>query len=127
MVCVAGRPEFLETLRRTIEGKQVDAHPVVVSEFRPSGSRQNCRLVYVATNHRQEIAATLAAMGGTGALTIGESAHFLELGGSVKLAMVDGRVTFQANLDALEHAGISISSKLLRFGQLYSKGEARRP
>ncbi len=125
-VCVAGRAEFADILRHTIEGKLVDTHPVAVEEVKSfGGSIPGCGLVYVATGHRQQIQAALSAMGAPGALTMGESDHFLELGGAVNLDLEDGRVTFQVDLDSLEHAGVSISAKLLRFGQLRGKGKAR--
>jgi hypothetical protein len=51
-------------------------------------------------------------------LTVGESKDFLQLGGCIRLAIVDGRMRFEASLPALEQRGISVSSKLLRFGQV---------
>ena len=125
VACVAGRPEFARTLRRTLEGKLVESHPITVAEVKSLGAHSGCQLLYVATGRRQEIREAMSAMGAARALTVGESDHFLDLGGAVNLTLVDGRVTFEADLDALERAGISISSKLLRFGQIRGRGKAR--
>jgi hypothetical protein len=126
-VCVVGREEFTQTLRRTIEGKLAGSHAVSVAEFKPTAPRSSCRLLYAATSRKQEIQDALSAPGSAGALTIGESDRFLELGGAVNLVLVDGRVGFQVDLDSLRRAGVEISSKLLRFGQLQggSKGASR--
>ena len=54
-------------------------------------------------------------------LTIGESDRFLEYGGAVNLFFVDGHIGFEVSLAALDRAGVSISSTLLRYGQVKAR------
>jgi hypothetical protein len=60
------------------------------------------------------------------ALTIGENKEFLHWGGAVRLLVVDGHMSFEVSLDALERSGVSISSRLLRFGQVRDHKKGNR-
>ena len=60
----------------------------------------------------------MASLGASHALTIGEADRFLDYGGAVKLLIVDGHMSFEVSPAALDRAGVSISSKLLRYGQV---------
>lgn len=120
-VGVIGRPALLQTLRRALEGKAVDNRSIKVIEVAAGWDPRCCQVLYVSPERTADIAPAFA--GANRVLTIGESNRFLDLGGAVNLMLVDGRITFEVNLDALERAGITISSKLLRFGQTRAKGK----
>jgi hypothetical protein len=45
----------------------------------------------------------------------------LDSGGAVNLLVIDGHMSFEVSLEALDRSGVSISSKLLRFGQIRSR------
>jgi hypothetical protein len=57
------------------------------------------------------------------ALTIGESDHFLDIGGAVNLFIADGHISFDTSLDARDRCGVTISSNLLKFGQIHGRGK----
>ena len=65
-----------------------------------------------------QVRQTLAGARAAHALTIGETGRFLEDGGAVNLLFVDGHMSFEVSVEALDRAGVSISSTLLRYGQV---------
>ncbi len=116
-VGVLGRAPFADVLRRTLEGKLVNEHPIRIAELHSSAEAPGCQIVYFAASKNSDIKTSL----GTAlpqVLTIGESRDFLAWGGAVNLLVVDGRMSFEVSLEALERSGVSISSRLLRFGQI---------
>lgn len=117
-VGVLGRSSFTAALRRTTAGKAVNGHPVKVVEIKDSADAGSCQVVYFATERQAEVKAGLAAAVAARALTIGQSAGFLESGGAVRLFQDDDRMTFEVGLEALKHSGVEINSRLLRLGQL---------
>lgn len=116
-IAVVGRAGMVETLRRTLEGKTANNRAIRVVDGKLPGDPHSCQILYVAGETNGEMRETLAAWRAH-ALTIGESDHFLEYGGAVRLLIVDGHMSFEVSLDALDRAGVAISSTLLRYGQV---------
>lgn len=117
-VGVFGRAGFASVLRKSLEGKTANEHPVHVVDLRTAAGEPGCELVYFADDKTVDTKAVLQSAAMAHALTIGESKEFLDWGGAVRLFVLDGRITFEVNLDTLEHSGVNISSRLLRFGQI---------
>ncbi len=125
-VGVAGRPEFARVLRGALEGKTSGAHRLAVIET-ADGLCASCQIVYIASQKSAEVRQLLGAVSNTHALTMGETDHFLDWGGAINLLAIDGRMSFDVNVETVGRTGNTISSKLLRFGQVRgAKGERAR-
>jgi len=124
-VGVVGRPAFAQVLGRTLEGKSVANRPLRLAEITAATDLRCCQLIYVATAKSGEMHQVLANARGAHTLTIGESDRFLEAGGAVSLFFVDGHIGFEASLEALDRAGITVSSNLLRLGQIRDLNKGR--
>lgn len=124
-VGVLGRSAFADVLRRSLEGKPVNDHPVQVVELKSAAEPHVCQIVYFANDKSVDVKAALHTPTLARALTIGETRDFLEWGGAVNLFVLDGHMAFEVSLGTLEHSGVNISSRLLRFGQIRNrkKGE----
>jgi hypothetical protein len=123
-VGVLGRPGLVSVLRRTLEGKPVNNRTVRVLELKSLSDPHCCQVLYVATEKPAEIRPALASAHSSPLLTIGEVDRFLEYGGAVNLMVVDGHMAFEVDLKAVERTGVSISSKLLRYGQVRGRPPA---
>jgi hypothetical protein len=110
-------------LRRTLDGKTANGRAIRIVDARSSAELNSCQVLYLATYNNNEVRQTLTVLRASHVLTIGETDRFLEYGGAVNLLIVDGHMSFEVSLEALERAGVSISSRLLRYGQV----KARRP
>ena len=124
IIGVGGRPGFSALLRRSLDGKTVNNRSISVIELDSAADGQGCNVIYIATGGESKPQQFLkGGRSPAGTLTISDSRDFLESGGVVRLLLVDGRITFEVSMDGLERSGITISSKLLRFGQIRrSKG-----
>jgi hypothetical protein len=117
-VGVTGRPSMISMLHRTLDGKTANNRAIRIVDVKASGDLRACQVLYIASDNNNEIRETLGSLGASHALTIGEADRFLDYGGAVKLLIVDGHMSFEVSPAALDRAGVSISSKLLRYGQL---------
>jgi hypothetical protein len=124
-VGVLGRPAFGQALRRTLEGKSTGGHPVRVVDAKSDPGC--CQIIYLATDKNEEIRHALQSAQPLRALTIGESDHFLDIGGAVNLFIADGHISFETSLEALDRCGVTISSNLLKFGQIHGRGKGSAP
>jgi hypothetical protein len=125
-IAVAGRPDMVRTLRRTLEGKTANNRVILVVDALAAADPRTCQVLYLGSDNNNQIRQILAIWR-THALTIGESERFLEYGGAVNLLTVDGHMSFEVSLDALDRAGVEISSKLLRYGQVAPAASSRPP
>ena len=115
---VTGRPSMIRTLQRTLEGKTANNRAIRIVDARAPAELSSCQVLYVATDDNLQVRQTLVGARAAHALTIGETGRFLENGGAVNLLFVDGHMSFEVSVEALDRAGVSISSTLLRYGQV---------
>ncbi len=76
------------------------------------GDLQKCSLVYVA-GPQKGTRDVLDSLSGKSILTIGESDSFVNAGGMVALPNVGEHIQVHVNVEAIQHAGIKISPRLL--------------
>jgi hypothetical protein len=117
-VGILGKTSFAKALRPTLEGKAVDSHPIRLIEIGTPFDPRCCQAIIVALENPADLKQALSAVRGAPILTIGEADRFLDSGGTVNLLEVDGHMSFEVSIEALERSGVAISSKLLRFGQV---------
>ncbi len=122
-VGVFGRASFAQALHAVLDGKPVNGRPVQVVELKSSADLHHCQLIYFATDRDADIRQAIQTIKAAHTLTIGEHERFLAYGGAVGLLQVDGHMGFEVSLAALDRAGIEISSKLLRLGQVKRRHE----
>ena len=124
-VGVVGRAAFAEVLRHSLEGKQVGDRPIQIVKLKSPSEERNCQIVFFAEQKGLDTKSALQGALAAHVLTIGETRDFLDWGGAVDLFLLDGHITFEVSLEALERCGTTISSRLLRFGQIRAvkKGE----
>ena len=109
-----------QAVGRALEGKLVNNRPIHIVELHTEAAEASCcDAIYLASSRPEDLRTELAAAVRAHVLTIGESRNFLKMGGVLNLLMVDGRMSFEVDLDSLAQTGVSISSKILRFGQLH--------
>jgi hypothetical protein len=122
---VVGRAAFYRWLRAATGDKSVNGRRLRVVELAHPADPACCQVIYFATDKPTEIKPILQSFSSAHVLTMGENDGFLEEGGAVNLFLVDGHMAFEVSLEALGHAGLEISSKLLRFGQIRDLAKRR--
>ncbi len=120
-VGIVGRASLRQALVRTLRDKSAGGHPIRVIEAK--SNFRGCQILYLATDRTEEIRRALEEAPAMGVLTIGESDRFLDEGGAVNLFIVDGHISFETSLHALERCGVTISANLLKFGQIRNPGK----
>ena len=112
-LCVVADPRFAAALEAIIRGESADGRPLVKLEPDTADAARTCQILYIgdgAAGGRQ----LLAELRDLPILTVGETSGFLERGGIIRFATVEGRVRFDISMPAYRRAGLDVSSKLLR-------------
>jgi hypothetical protein len=116
VLCVLDDEALGASLRTTVKGETLNNHRLMVRLLRDPQATQGCHVLFVGPE-KGRLPEILAPLRGSGVLTVGGAADFLDRGGMIRLFLEQNRVRFDINLDAAEHSHLKLSSKLLRLAR----------
>jgi preprotein translocase subunit Sec61beta len=113
------RPAF----EKTLQGKVVRGHPVVVLELKTKEEAGKCQILFLGKVENRQVEQWLNSLAGTAVLTVGESKGFASRGGIINFFLVEDQVRFEINPKAAEKAGLKISSQLLSLAKIAASSQ----
>lgn len=116
IIGVIGDARFTGVIDSAIGGKALNGRRLVTKTFPNLKSITACHILFISASAKENPRQIVAAAG-PGALTVGESAHFTQMGGMINFTIVDSKVRFEINQGAAERAGLKISSQLLKLAR----------
>lgn len=81
----------------------------------PCGGSQ---LVFVSSVEDKRLSEVLSSLKGTSALVVGEGEGFAERGGGIQFFLQDYKLRFAVNVDAVQRARLTFSSKILALARI---------
>lgn len=123
-VCVFADASFRREIDAMLAGEMVAGHALRVTTPEPSAVK-GCHIVYFGAGQTERAAEVLPVLRNAPVLTVGEGVRFLEQGGAVSFLREDNRVRFDVNKDAVDRAGLAVSSKMLRVARHVRAGAGR--
>lgn len=125
LVCVFGRDPFGKLLDEAFHDRRIHDRPVSVLRVQRLDAAVPCNLLFVAASESARIAAVLEMLGRSPVLTVADADAAAERGVMINLRLAEKKVRFDINPDAAEHAGLKLSSQLLKLARLVGRdGEA---
>ena len=115
---IVGSDVVADAISQALRGKKVHERPIRTVRVTDPRRALDCQILYVSDPDPVRIKALLDQVGTSSILTIGEGGDFAARGGILGLHLSDTLVQFEVNMQSAEKAGISISSKILRLGQV---------
>ncbi|HEY4951659.1 MAG TPA: YfiR family protein [Candidatus Acidoferrales bacterium] len=117
-LCVFRHDPFGSALDDIVRGKTMNDREVVARRTHELSDLKSCQLVFVSDQDGTHLPEILTTLNGSNVLVIGESDAFVERGGCVQFILVNSRVRFAINVDALQRARLTVSSKLLMLAKI---------
>ena len=122
VIGVIGENPFTEALNPAEMGKIKNRDVAIrlfksFEEIKERGNKESlrqCHLLFVSSSEEKDRDKILKAIEGSSVLSVAEMDGFLEAGGIIRFVVKDQKVAFELNLIALEKAGLTISSKIIR-------------
>lgn len=114
VIGILGENPFNGFLDEVVKGESVREHPFAIRRFKRAEDIRECHVLFIGANEAARLDGAIAALNARKVLTVGESRDFLAKGGMILLMNEGGRVRFKINLEAVQAAELSVSSKLLR-------------
>ena len=114
LVCVAGEDAFADTVRKLVDGEQIDGRPLQVRDVDRTDAMSDCSILFIGAQEHDREDSFLSAAAAKPILTVGDSPDFLERGGMIQFLLVEDHVRFAVNLDECNRHGVGLSSELLK-------------
>lgn len=125
-LCIYGDDPFGSALDKVIAGKSIDGHSLTTRRVSNASELKNCQVIFISAQDKSHVRELLESERGSGALLVGESAQFAEMGGHIQFTRDGSKVRFAINPDAAARSGLEISSKLLALASIvHDKAGAR--
>jgi len=111
--CTIGDDPFHGALDASLNGKTIGARAFRVLHFKRLQQIQGCQVLFIGAEEKKLLPSILAGVKENFVLTVGESEHFAQDGGTIGFCLEGNKIRFEINLEAAEKAKLKISSKLL--------------
>jgi hypothetical protein len=109
---------FGNALDQILQGKTINNRELLARRINELPNLKPCQLVFVSQREDKQLAEILNSLRGTSALVVGESDGFAERGGGIQLFLEDNKLRFAVNVDAVQNARLSVSSRLLALARI---------
>jgi hypothetical protein len=118
LVCVLGHNPFGGALEEVIRGKSIEGRAFAFRQVGDAHEASACQILFVSSSDSSHFRSLFGRLKPAGILTVGEAQGFAAVGGVINFKLDGGRVRFEINVDAAEHAQLHISSKLLGLAEI---------
>jgi hypothetical protein len=112
-LCIVGNDPFGKELD-PLRGRALGSRTLSVHNRPATDALQGCQVVFIAPSAIGQLPRLLDGVRGRPVLTVADSAGAARQGVALNMAVLNGRIAFEANLNAARGAGLDLSSKLLR-------------
>jgi len=116
--CVFRHDPFGSALDEIIRGKAINNRAVLARRITELPDLKSCQLIFVSSVEYGHLSEVLKSLKGTSALVVGESEGFAERGGGIEFFQEDKKLRFAINVDAIQRARLTVSSKLLALARI---------
>ena len=126
VIGILGQDPFGLLLAETINGKTVNGRALALRYFKSGAPVEGCHILFVSRSEKERLPALLASLRGKNVLVISELERFARQGGMINFIIAEDRVRFELNLQAVQAAGLQVSSKLCEVGILVKSEPAKQ-
>jgi hypothetical protein len=114
VVGILGDDPFDAFLDEVVKGESVHDRPIVVKRYKRLEDVKDCHVLFIGAGETPRFEGILKGLRDRHILTVGETDEFFRRGGMVCFANEGGKVRLKINLEAVQEAALTVSSKLLR-------------
>jgi hypothetical protein len=113
-VCVLGQDPFGPSLDATLAGETIGGKTVVAKRISSAEESGDCQILYLSLTDDSRLNKIIADLDKKAVLTVSDMSQFVKRGGMIQFVLEGKKVRFEVNLNATQHAGLTLSSELLK-------------
>ena len=120
VIGILGKDPFGYYLDETVYGENANDHPMIVKRFVSVKDVSSCHILFIKVGGKEDLTEIFDRLKSKSILTVGDTDDFIRKGGMVRFFTEKNKTRIQINLEAVEEAGLIISSKLLGVAEIVS-------
>jgi hypothetical protein len=113
-ICVAGSPSFSTGLEKIVANENIGGRTIEVRHVSRPEEESGCTILFIDATQREHAEELLQGVADKPTLTVSDLPNFLSRGGMIQFQLVEKRVRFSVNLDAVNRVRLTMSSELLK-------------
>lgn len=113
-VCVLGQDPFGRSLDATLSGETIGGRSIVAKRIFSEEELGNCQILFLSPTDDSRLNRIIAGLDKKAVLTVSDMPQFVKRGGMIQFVLEGKKVRFEVNLTATQHAGLTLSSELLK-------------
>lgn len=113
-ICIAGTDAFAAAVSKTVSNETIGDRPLSVRLLMHPGDESGCAILFIESTEHAHVDELLQAVATKPTLTVSDSPDFLTRGGMIQFQLVEKRVRFSVNLNAVNRGHLAMSSELLK-------------
>jgi hypothetical protein len=117
-ICVLGQDPMGSALDAAVRNEKIGGAPLATKRISRPQDALGCRVLFIGSSEDGQLSAILAALGTAPVLTVADLPDFVKRGGMIQFVLDENRVRFEINLAASQHAGLTLSSELLKLARV---------
>lgn len=113
-ICILGRDQMGQALDALAANDTINGIPIHIRRLGDATAAKGCSIVFVSALEGDHLREDMALLAGSDALTVSDASDFLDRGGMIQFVLIENRLRFAVNLNAVNRAHLVLSSELLR-------------
>jgi len=113
-ICVLGEDPFGAALDATLAGEMIGNQKVVARRISSPHESVDCQILFISASEANRLNKIMDSLDKTAVLTVSDIPKFSQHRGMIQLVLEGSRIRFEVNLTATQHAGLTLSSELLK-------------
>jgi hypothetical protein len=111
---IFGASPINDPLVEIVKTEMVDGKKITLKHFSKPADISFCHILFISRNASASLEDILAKTAGKGMLIVSEQDGYAEEGAAINFVIVNRKLKFQANVKAINDAGLMASSQLLK-------------
>jgi hypothetical protein len=113
-VCVLGRDPFGPALDATLANETIAGKNLAAKRITTPQEAGNCQILFLSSAEDGRLSKIIEALDKGAVLTVSDMPQFSQRGGMIQFVLEGKKVRFEVNLTAVQRAGLTLSSELLK-------------
>ncbi len=123
--CVVGRDPFGEILDRLAEKLKRKNKALIIQPQVSLEEVSRCHILFIGKSEKSRVDQILAWVDGLPVLVVGDTPGYAQKGVGINFFILGNKIRFEINRNAVEKAGLQVSSELLNLAKIVSGREDR--
>jgi YfiR/HmsC-like len=113
-VCILGQDPFGPALDTTLAGETISGKNIAAKRISTPQEAVNCQILFMSSAEETRLGKIIETLDKGAVLTVSDMPQFSQRGGMIQFVLEGKKVRFEVNLTAVQRAGLTLSSELLK-------------